>query len=141
AGGSTDAESTYEDGEPDTPSEVTPTTSAADVAHASDGTLEPDVAARPREADQVADAEEPAAAPRVRRRRTTRRTATTEAEDAPGAAETAEQPLMSAQTPVPEQSADILPAPPPEAASANGPAIGESDDAAPKRTGRPRRVA
>jgi uncharacterized LabA/DUF88 family protein len=118
---------------------ITPTTSAADIARASDATAEPPVSESSvvEAAPEVAAVDEGAAAPRSRRRRTRVRGATDSSE---GSA-TAEEPSSAAgASPVPEQSADILPAPPPEATSTNGPTSDEAEPtAAPAR--RPRRVA
>jgi len=120
------------------PDVITPTTSAVDA--------EPEVsetgltAAPEGGAPETAPAAEPAAP--TRRRRTTRRR--TEPEAAPAEGLTAdpeqappvlEQPASTAGAP--EQSADVLPAPPPEETSANGATEAE----APAPTRRPRRVA
>jgi hypothetical protein len=118
---------------------ITPTTSAVDVARASDATLEPP-ATEPAEAGapdavEVEAAEEAPPAPRERRRRTTRRSTPATAE---GDAIAAEQ----IDLPVPQQSADILPAPPPEPESSNGPApAADAEAPAADKARRPRRVA
>ena len=116
--------------------EITPTTRAADVARASDATVEqPSSDSVEAEAATPEAVEAPAPAARTTRRRRTRRTTgTTEDEATPAEGEaTAEASPESA--PVPELSANIEPAPPPEAASTNG------EEAKPARATRPRRVA
>jgi hypothetical protein len=120
------------DGGPGDATEITPTTSAVEVALASSGTAE----APSDEFEQPAPpAAEPVAAPRDRRRRTrttavAKDAATTPAESA---ASSAEAPLAGL-TP---QSADIAPAP--EPAVPNGTSETEGAAAAPRA--RPRRVA
>lgn len=121
---------------------ITPTTSAVDV-EATLGAV-PAAVDEPEAAGEAVA--EPAPAPVRERRRRTRRTTTTAA---PEAAATADEPSATAArsvvpevaepSAVPQQSADIPPAPPPESASVNGTSPeGEAPAPAPARR---RRVA
>jgi uncharacterized LabA/DUF88 family protein len=134
ADGATDAEQTAP-GSEDAP--ITPTTSASDVARASDATAE----LPPREVAEAAgpEAGEPAAdaEPLARRRRTRRRV--TGAAEVPSSETT--EPASQAALPVPEQSADVLPAPPPDETSVNGPTASDGETPGPAPARRPRRVA
>ena len=131
-------------------SAITPTTSAIDVAQASDATVEePGTRAVADESQQAAATP----APRDRRRRTRRVTAGAEAPagtaEAPAAGSAAASsvegvpvsPVAPSDQPVPAQSADVLPAPPPDNGSTDAPAAADASEetAAPAR--RPRRVA
>jgi uncharacterized LabA/DUF88 family protein len=119
------------------PEEVTPTTPAAEETPEVSETAAPEPAAAP--------------APRERRRRTRRTTpaptAADEPEQAGAVAPIPEQAGAVAPTPEPPaQSADIMPAPPPEEASTNGaaPEAAPASPAQPEPTTparRPRRVA
>ncbi len=126
-------------GMPDAPSsavemsEITPTTSAAEVAQASGGTVEESPEARA----QVEAIEAPAT-PR-NRRRTTRRPTAAEAATATGAESSpAAQEMATPPSPAPEPESDIV-ASNGESGLANGAASTDEAKAAPRS--RPRRVA
>jgi uncharacterized LabA/DUF88 family protein len=111
--------------------DITPTTSAVDAPVEA----EPSVGLT---AEPEPEVEPVAPAPRERRRRTTRRTtAAAAAATEPAEAEAGPAPTLSE---VPQQSADIPPAPPPETTSVNG-ATAEAEEAPAAPTRRPRRVA
>jgi uncharacterized LabA/DUF88 family protein len=110
---------------------ITPTSSALDAPLSAVEVPEEDAAPAP---EPVEPSTEPVPEPRVRRTRRTRRTATAEEPEVPT------EPVVPAQPVVPEQSADILPAPPPDEASVNG-APAEAQEPAPAPRPRARRVA
>jgi uncharacterized LabA/DUF88 family protein len=123
---------------------ITPTTSAVDVEVGMEPVVGLTAEPEPEIPAEVVEAVA-APAPRERRRRTTRRTtAAAEATAAPTPADEPEQaPAAPAVVPVvPEQSADIPPAPPPET-SVNGASseVSEEGEAAAAPAPRRRRVA
>ena len=137
---------------PDEDLSTTPEAAAAEASEEVDAVAQAvEIEGAPTEAAPAAEVEE--AAP-VRRPRRTRRRVTETAEAEPSSAETTEAETTEAVTPeqvavpaspVPEQSADIEPAPPPAETSVNGAPLDAEPEPAPAAEAeparRPRRVA